>query len=138
MFSNYAASKDGNVINVKTGRIMKMNKVGSGYFQFKICNKKLEKQKNYYQHRFVYEVFKGPIPSCFEIDHINNLKFDNQIKNLHLLTHKENNEKSHNKPIISLNIETEKERNFNSIKAAAIELDINFSYISKICRKKIP
>ena len=115
---------------------MKMNKVGSGYFQFKICNKKLEKQKNYYQHRFVYEVFKGPIPSCFEIDHINNLKFDNRIKNLHLLTHKENNEKSHNKPIISLNIETEKERNFNSIKAAAIELDINFSYISKICRKK--
>ena len=135
VFNNYAASKDGNVINVKTEKIMKMNKVGSGYFQFRICNKKLEKQKNYYQHRFVYEVFKGPIPRCFEIDHINNLKFDNRIKNLQLLTHKQNNEKSHNKPIISTCIKTGKERNFNSIKAAAIELDINFSYISKICRK---
>ena len=49
-------------------------------------SKKLEKPKNYLQHRFVYEVFKGVIPSCFEVDHINEIKFDNRIKNLQLLT----------------------------------------------------
>ena len=136
VFSNYAANKNGEVINVKRGKNMKMNKVGSGYLQFSIYNKKIEKRNNYYQHRFVYEVFKGVIPRFFEIDHINNLKTDNQIKNLQLLTHKQNIEKSHSKPIISINIETGKEKNFNSIQAAAIKLDINFSSISKICRNK--
>ena len=76
------------------------------------------------------------IPSVMELDHRNGVRNDNRIKNLQLLTHKQNIEKSHSKPLISINIETGKERNFNSIKAAAIELDINFSYISKICRKK--
>ena len=115
VFSNYAANKNGEVINVKTGRNMKMNKVGSGYLQFTICNKKLEKQKNYYQHRFVYEVFKGPIPRFFEVDHRNSIKTDNRKINLQLLTHKKNMEKSHNKPIISISIETGEKRRFGSI-----------------------
>ena len=137
VFSNYAANKNGKVINVKTGRNIKMNKVGSGYLQFTICNKKLEKRKNYYQHRFVFEVFKGPIPRFFEIHHQNNIKSDNRIKNLQLLTHKENIQKSNNKPIISTFIKTGKERRFISIKKASIELDINTAYISDICRKKM-
>ena len=98
--------------------------------------KKLEKTKNYYQHRFLYEVFKGMIPSCFEVDHQNNVRSDNRIKNLQLLTHRQNVEKSKNRPIISINIETGKEKRYISIKTAAIELDINSSHIYKICRKK--
>ena len=105
VFSNYAANKNGKVINVKTGRNIKMNKVGSGYLQFTICNKKLEKRKNYYQHRFVFEVFKGPIPRFFEIDHKNSIKTDNQIKNLQLLTHKQNVGKRFSKKINSNFIE---------------------------------
>ena len=99
-------------------------------------DKKLEKPKVYYQHRFVYEVFRGPIPRFFEVDHINEIKLDNRIKNLQLLTHKQNIEKSKNKPIITTNIETGKERRYISIKTASIELNINFSHISKICRKE--
>ena len=68
--------------------------------------KKLEKTITYYNHRFVYEVFKGPIPRCFKIDRINSVKCDNRIKNLQLLTHKQNSEKSNNKSIISINIKT--------------------------------
>ena len=98
--------------------------------------KKLEKRKSYYQHRFVYEVFKGPIPRCLQTDHINGVKTNNRIKNLQLLTPKKNSEKSNGKPIISINIETGKERIFNSIKASAIEMDISSSHISSICRKK--
>ena len=50
VFSKYAASKNGEVINVKTGRIIKMINC-NGYLYFNICDKKLEKPKNYYQHR---------------------------------------------------------------------------------------
>ena len=135
VFSNYAASKNGEVINVKTGRNMKMTNC-KGYLVFSICDKKLEKPKNYYHHRFVFEVFQGPIPRFFEIDHQNNNKFDNQIKNLQLLTHKQNSEKSNNKPIISINIETGVKIRFKSLKKASDELNINIGNISSICHQR--
>ena len=81
VFSNYGASKNGEVINVKTERILKMTKF-NGYLYFNIYDDKLEKPKNYYQHRFVYEVFRGSIPRFFEVDHINNIKSDNRIRKL--------------------------------------------------------
>ena len=136
VFTNYGASKNGEVINVKTGRILKMVKNGSGYFCFNISGKKIGKSISYFQHKFVYEVFKGAIPKCLEIDHVNNIKTDNRIKNLQLLSHKQNIEKSKNRPIISICIKTGKERRFISIKKAAIELDINAGNISNICRKR--
>ena len=136
VFSNYAANKNGDVINVKTKRILKMKKSDKDYLFFSICDKKLEKPKNYYQHRFVYEVFQGPIPHCFEIDHVNNISSDNRIKNLQILPHKQNSGKSNNKPIISINIDNGQKRRFISIKQAGFELNINADNISKICRKK--
>ena len=135
IFSDYAANKDGDIYSLKRKKILKKNKDSNGYLFFIICNKKLEKQKFYYQHRFVYEVFKGPIPHGFEVDHIFSVKSDNRIKNLQLLTHKQNVEKSKNKAIISNCIENGEERRFISIKKAAIELDINAAHISNICRK---
>ena len=135
-FTNYAASKDGEVINLKTSKIMNKKKRDNGYLQFTIYNKKLEKPFTYYQHRFVYEVFKGPIPKCLETDHINGIRTDNRIKNLQLLTPRKNSEKSNNKPIISTCIETGKEIRFKSLKKASIELNIHSNHISRICRKK--
>ena len=43
VFSNYAANKNGEVINVKTGRNIKMSNCGHGYLKFNIYNKKLGK-----------------------------------------------------------------------------------------------
>ena len=137
VFDNYAASKKGNIINIKRKKILsKKNNNGKGYLIFCLCNEKLEEKKNYYQHRFVYEVFKGMIPSIMEIDHRNGVKTDNRIKNFQLLTHKQNLQKSISKPIISTCIETGEKRRFDSIKKASIELVIDSSSISKICRKK--
>ena len=135
VFSNYAANKNGKVINVKTGRIIKMVNC-NGYLFFTIYNNKLEKRKNYYQHRFVFEVFKGPIPRFFEIDHWDNNKKNNRIKNLQLLNRRENIQKSHNKPIISISIETGEEKKYVSLSKASIELDVNASNISSICHKR--
>ena len=136
VFTDYAANKDGDVINLKTKKIMKMYKNNSGYLFFSIYNRKLKKNKLFYQHRFVYEVFKGKIPPHLETDHINSIKTDNRIKNLQLLTHKQNIEKSKNKPIISINIENGKERKFISVKKASNKLKINYSKISNICCKR--
>ena len=135
-FSNYAASKDGDVINVKKNKIMSMIKNNCGYLFFGIYDKDLQKTKTNLQHRFVYEVFNGKIPSHLEIDHVNGNKTDNRVKNLQLLTHKKNIEKSKNKPIISTCIQTGEERRFDSIKKTCIELDISRSIICNICRNK--
>ena len=62
-------------------------------YTLKFMIKKLGKPKDYLQHRFVCEVFQGPIPSCFEVDHLNNFRSDNRIKNLQLLTPQKNSEK---------------------------------------------
>ena len=132
-FTNYAANKNGDVVNVKTGRIMKMSDNGTGYLIFSICDKKLERPKTYLNHRFVFEVFKGPIPKSFEIDHQNNIKADNRLVNLKLLSHKQNIEKSKNKPIISINISSGEKRRFDSIKKAGLELEVNRHNISSIC-----
>ena len=107
-----------------------------GYLVFSICDEKLEKPKLYLQHRFVYEVFKGAIPRFFQIDHINNCKTDNRLKNLQLLTPTQNNQKSNNKAIISINIKTCEEKKYVSISKAAIELGICVSYISQICSQR--
>lgn len=132
VFSNYAASRDSEIINVKTNRIMKMH---SGYCQLLVYDKKLFKPKRYLQHRFVNETIKGLIPEGLEIIHINAIKTDNRIKNLELVTHKKDIELLKNKPIISINIYTGEENNFISIETAAIELDICASNISDICTK---
>ena len=136
VFSNYAANKNGKVLSLKSKKILTMLKGSNGYLFFKICDKKLEKPVNYLHHRFVYEVFKGPIPSFFEIDHQTNVRTDNRIKNLQLLTPKQNSGKSNNRPIISINIENKKEIKFISINEAVVQLNIDSSFISKICRKK--
>ena len=125
VFDNYGASKKGNIINIKTKKILSKKKNnGNGYLIFCLCNEKLEEKKNYYQHRFVYEVFKGMIPSIMEIDHRNGIRNDNRIKNLQLLTPFQNKNKSNNKAIISTCIITGEEKRFISIKTASIELDI--------------
>ena len=135
-FSNYAASKDGDVINVKKNKVMSMIKNNCGYLHFNIYNKDLKKIKTNLQHRFVYEVFNGKIPSHLEIDHLNENKTDNRIKNLQLLTHKQNVEKSKNKPIISINLKTGEEKRFKSLTKASKELNIFESNISAICKNK--
>ena len=106
-----------------------------GYYQFKVNDKKLIKPKNYYIHRFEWECVKGVIPEGFVIDHYDSVKTSNKIENLQLLTLKENAQKGRRKPIKSFNIKNNKQKKYESITSASLELDISFSIISNICRK---
>ena len=102
---------------------------------FRISDRNLSKPKSYYVHRFEWECVRGVIPEGFVIDHIDSVRKNNKIKNLQLLTLAENVRKGNNKPITSFNIKNKKQKNYESITSASLELDISFSIISNICRK---
>ena len=79
---------------------------------------------------------KGLIPEGFEINHKNEVKTDNRIKNFEILTHEENIEKSVNKPILSINLQTSEKKLFVNIEIGAIRLEICAPNISSICKKE--
>ena len=134
---NYLANKNGDIYSLKSKKILSKNRNnGNGYLIFSFYDDLKLKKKNYYYHRFIYEVFNGIIPKFMEIDHRNGVKNDNNINNLQLLTHKQNVEKSNNKPIISICINTGEEKKYISIKKASEELNIFSSNISAICKNK--
>jgi hypothetical protein len=55
-----------------------------------------DKKRNWLRvHRLVYQEFVGPIPEGMEIDHISNVKTDNRLENLQMLTKKDNIRKWH-------------------------------------------
>ena len=135
IFTNYAASKEGEILNVKTGRILKKKLTDKGYYLFKVNDKKLIKPKNYYIHRFEWECVRGVIPEGFVIDHIDSVRINDKIENLQLLTLVENVRKGNSKPITSFNIKNNKQKKYDSIVSASLELNISVTIISNICRK---
>jgi hypothetical protein len=64
-----------------------LSKEKAGYLKVKIEGRYVK------WHRIVWEHFFGPIPRGLEIDHINNIRDDNRLENLQLLSHKENSRK---------------------------------------------
>ena len=134
----YLASKSGQILSLKWNkrRILKLNNNCWGYLVFNFYEN--NKKRQYFVHRFVYECFKGTIPKGMHTDHCDNNKENNSISNLQLLTPSENIRKSHFKiKVKSLNIETKEEKIFDSLKDAGEFYQIDFSNISKNCRKKI-
>ena len=123
-----------NKLKTKRKKILKLGVDCGGYLYFKLCENSII--KNYYVSRFVYECFKGDIPNDMEVDHINNDKKNNCIKNLQLLTKKENVRKSHfKKKVKSFNIETLEEKIFESVKEAAKYYQISSSTVCCNCKK---
>ena len=135
-YKKYFASKDGQILSLKLKEKKKLKlltKSVTGYKFFSLCESNTI--KSYSVSRFVYECFKGNIPDDKEVDHIDNNKENNSIKNLQLLTHKENTRKSQCKKVKSLNIETREEKKFKSIKEAAKYNCISPSSVSLNCKK---
>ena len=135
--SNYLGNKDGDIYSLISKKILSKNRTnGNGYLIISIYDSVNLKRKNYYQHRFIWEVFNGIIPKDMQTDHIQPNRNDNRIINLQLLTPKQNSQKSNNKPIVSKNIKTGEEKKYKSIKEASEDLNINNKNISTICKNK--
>ena len=68
-------------------------KMSTGHMHIQIDGKKFK------QHRLLYEIFVGKIPEGMDIDHINEIKDDNRIENLRLLSRGDNIRNRQNKRI---------------------------------------
>ena len=64
---------------VKGSKVISMNDLGYVRVGFK--------KKRYYAHRLIWELFNGPIPIGYEIDHIDGNPTNNLIKNLQCVPH---------------------------------------------------
>lgn len=93
---------------IQKGSILKPAKKENGYL--KVGLYKDGKVKQYYLHRLVYEAFNGLIPDGIQVNHINEIKSDNSLWNLNLMTPKENlnygkrNEK-YSDPVLQLTLD---------------------------------
>ena len=90
-------------------RILKA-KLVCGYYQVCLCKQSIK--KTYLVHRLVWEAFNGQIPENMQINHINEIKSDNRLSNLNLMTAKENsNWGTRNERVSKKNINGKKIKN---------------------------
>jgi hypothetical protein len=111
-YDGYFIDTDGNVWTSKRGnnntartelRLLKLSKKKTGYLYANIYWGKTSNQRSSLRvHRLVYSTFVGPIDEGFVVDHINDTKNDNRLKNLQLLTVAENTQKYWNTPSAQL------------------------------------
>ena len=141
-YKYYLASRCGQILSLKQKekKILKLQVSNSGYFMFGLYE---NGNKSYYVHRFVFETFKAIIPKGMEIDHRDSNKKNNNIINLQLLSRLENIRKARCKKVISLNIETKKEKIFESVTEASefhkiigSSITLNCQKIYKTCKSK--
>lgn len=83
----FRKGKNGSSVPVKE-RIFKPSINRNGYYQ--VCLHKQSIQKTYRVNRLIYEAFNGLIPENMQVNHINEIKTDNRLSNLNLMTCKEN------------------------------------------------
>ena len=135
-YKYYLASKCGKILSLKQKekRILRFHIRGKGYLGFRLFENNT--YKDYSVHRYIYEVFKGEIPEGMHIDHWDFNKKNNSIKNLQLLSPKENIQKSKFKKVSSLNLETNEKKIFRSVTETAKFYQISISTVSANCQKK--
>lgn len=83
----YIYYPNGTIYHKRVKRFTGLSNDGKGYLQININKKKKQ------VHRVIYEKFNGEIPDGMQVDHINNVRDDNRIENLQLLTHQQNIQK---------------------------------------------
>ena len=137
IYDNYEANRNGVVRNVKHKK--ELGKLtNTGYLRIDAYDK--GKAKTYLKHRFIYECFFGLITDPkLVIDHKNNIKTDNRLQNLQLISQSQNlkkeNRKGENLPPIQLraiNINSGVTSVYNSINKCCKDLDINIGSIMRI------
>ena len=137
VYDRWEANREGivrHVVNKKDiGNLEKC-----GYLRILVSDK--GKRKHYLKHRFIYECFHGLITNVkLIVDHINNIKTDNRLDNLQLISHSENqlkeNIKGKNNPPISVratNLDTGVSTDYYSINDCSRKLDINQASVRRV------
>jgi len=86
---DYECSTDGEIRNIKTGRILKQQvDPKSGYKMISLRHNKIKKSLKV--HRLIAETFLGYKGYPYQVDHINRVRDDNRVSNLRWVTPIEN------------------------------------------------
>ena len=83
----FRKGKNGFLVSVKE-KILKPRMLNSGYYIVQLYKNSIGKW--YQVHRIVWEAFNGSISEGLQVNHINEVKTDNRLSNLNLMTPKEN------------------------------------------------
>ena len=133
IYERYEANRNGvvrHVVNKKD-----LGHLKNGYLQICVSDRGII--KNYRKHRFIFECFHGKINDVkLVVDHINNIKTDNRLENLQLITQSQNLKKEHRKGknlppirVRATNINSGESFDYHSIYECSKRLDINDSSI---------
>ena len=147
VYDLYAASEDGNVINIIKKVPHKGKRQHNGYLSCMVRKHGQHGQKTYKVHRFTWECFYGVIPEGKVIDHVNNDKEDNRLCNLQLITPQQNCKKSakdreysyvannhkNRKCVKATNKNTNEVSYFNSMCSIQQHLGINAGIVKMVC-----
>ena len=107
----------------------------SGYILITVYDQGIK--KGYRKHRFIFECFHGKINDAkLVVDHINNIKTDNRLQNLQLITQSQNLKKEHRKGknlppirVRATNLNSGESFDYDSIKKCSKRLDIHAASI---------
>lgn len=141
-YENYEVTTTGEVINTKTGRVLKQHKRKDGYIQVALC--KNGKIKNFMVHRLVAEAF---IPNPNNLPCVNHKDEDktNNVDNLEWCTHEYNNNygtrnerigKAKSKTVLQLRKDGSLVRVWPSTMEIERQLGYSSGLISLCCRGK--
>ena len=147
VYNLYASDKNGNIIHLVKQVPNPGHKLKNGYLTCMVRKHGQNGQKGYSIHRFVYECFNGKIPDGKVIDHVNNIKDDNRLCNLQLMSHQENCKKSaerrdytfaaknhqNKKCVKATNCDTNEVSYYNSMYAIQQHLSINAGIVKMVC-----
>lgn len=110
-----------------------------GYYQVELYKNSIGKM--YQVHRLVYEAFNGQIPEGLQVNHINEIKTDNRLENLNLMTPKENtnwgtrNERV-SKAVLQFTLDDIFVKEYPSTMQVARELGFSCGHICECCKGK--
>ena len=137
VYDRYEANRLGvvrHVVNKKDlGRIS-----NHGYIRITVRDSGI--QNDYQKHRFIFECFHGKINDVkLRVDHINNIKTDNRLENLQLITQSQNTKKDYgqgkNLPAINVratNMNTGESSDYDSITKCSKRVDIHTNAIRMV------
>ena len=112
-------------------------RIDGRYYQVCLCKQSIK--KNYRVHRLVWEAFNGQIPEGLQVNHINEVKTDNKLENLNLMTCKENtnygtrNERI-SKPVLQFDLNDNFIKEFPSAMQVERELGFGQGNICNCCK----
>ena len=88
-FPDYCATECGKIWSKKSKKFLSTKTKSKGYCKVNLYDGN-GNVKNVRVHRIIWEAFNGEIPDGYEINHKNEIRDDNKLSNLELVTHYDN------------------------------------------------